>query len=328
MSTTISYSTLSRQDSTATNAIIDHFTSTSSAQFDALGEFQAKSILQRDMEDGVKLQQGIDLAVNKGVLDQLDSAKASEEYQKIDVFGKTPDEVADEIWARVKDKAETEGGGGLIILSGLSGTGKGTTFAKLGEKLRASDDVGQVVNWSNGNLFRSVTLLATKWCEQQNLPFDADKALTKENLESFMKMLQFGKFNDKYDTHIQGLGVDTYISEIENTVLKQPSVGKNIPTVAAVTQGEIVQFARSAMELMKSNGIMVLLEGREQTLNYIPTKHKFTLIMSDEALIGKRRAAQRLMAASLKKLDESAEDSEVERVLEEELSNMVKEMEN
>ncbi len=59
-----------------------------------------------------------------------------------------------------------------------------------------------MVCWSNGNVFRSVTLLAVKWCEEEchrkggtsavdNL--DIDEALTKENLASFMSMLEFGK---------------------------------------------------------------------------------------------------------------------------------------
>lgn len=53
----------------------------------------------------------------------------------------------------------------------------------------------QVVTWSNGNVFRSATLLAATWCEQQDDcdGFDADKALTKENLASFMEMLSFDK---------------------------------------------------------------------------------------------------------------------------------------
>ena len=57
------------------------------------------------------------------------------------------------------------------------------------------DDAKEVVCWSNGNIFRSVTLLAATWCEQQDDldGFDADRALTKENLASFMNMLEFGK---------------------------------------------------------------------------------------------------------------------------------------
>jgi hypothetical protein len=81
--------------------------------------------------------------------------------------------------------------------------------------------------------------LAVTWCEQQADidGFDKDKALTKENLQSFMGMLSFGKFNGVYDTRINGLGLDMLVSEVQNTELKAPKVSKNIPTVAEVTQG-------------------------------------------------------------------------------------------
>ena len=99
------------------------------------------------------------------------------------------------------------------------------------------------MTWSNGNIFRSVTLLAATYCEQNQKDgeeFDITKALTKENLESFMNMLSFGKFGDSgasYDTRINGLGLDLLVSQVQNTDLKSPKVSKNIPTVAEKTQG-------------------------------------------------------------------------------------------
>ena len=175
-----------------------------------------------------------------------------------------------------------------------------------------ADEGKKVVTWSNGNIFRSVTLLAVTWCEQQADidGFDKDKALTKENLQSFMSMLSFGKFDGKYDTRIHGLGLDMLISKVQNTELKGPKVSKNIPTVAEVTQGEVILFAAKAVETMGKDGIFVLLEGREQTVNYVRTPFRFTLILSDDSLIGKRRAAQRLMAEALSSLgDGSSEDA-------------------
>lgn len=185
----------------------------------------------------------------------------------------------------------------------------------------------QVVTWSNGNIFRSVTYLAATWCEQNGCDdFDADKALTKENLASFMAMLSFDKFNGAYDTRIQGLGVDMYISQVENTELKTPKVSKNIPTVAQVTQGEVILFAAAAVERMGNDGLFVLLEGREQTVNYVRTPHRITLILSDETLIGKRRAAQRLMAAALAELSQEATNDMVNDALEKALAKMVTDM--
>jgi hypothetical protein len=186
----------------------------------------------------------------------------------------------------------------------------------------------KVVTWSNGNIFRSVTLLAATWCERNGIEgFDPDKALSKDNLQDYMTMLSFGKFADggtMFDTRIRGLGLELLVSEVQTTELKSPKVSKNIPTVAEFTQGEVVLFAAKAMELLGRDGWVVLLEGREQTVNYVPTPHRFTLTLSDDTLIGKRRAAQRLMGAAVKELsaDETVTEEKVGAVLEELLTNM------
>jgi len=314
---TVTYSLLKKQNAETSNAIIEEFAD--SSEFATLSKKEGDSILARDQEDANKLQVGIDYAKEKGV---VDPNYVPEPYVEIDVLGKTPDEVANIIMDHTdKHKAESNDAGSVIVLCGLSGTGKGTTVAKLSEKLSAEN---KVVCWSNGNIFRSVTLLAATWCERE-LPdedgFNAEKTLTKENLESFMKMLSFGKFNDKFDTKITGLGLDLLVSEVQNTLLKGPKVSKNIPTVAEVTQGEVINFAAGAIEIMSKDGISILLEGREQTVNYVRTPLRFTLTLSDETLIGKRRAAQRLMAAV--SVDEGAPESTVKEALEEALKKML-----
>ena len=197
-------------------------------------------------------------------------------------------------------------------------------MATLQEKL-IDEDKKQVVCWSNGNVFRSVTLLAVTWCEQQDdcNGFDPARALTKENLTSFMQMLEFGKFNGRFDTKITGLGLDLLVSEVQNTALKDPKVSKNIPTVAEVTQGEVVLFASDAIKKMGEDGIFVLLEGREQTVNYVRTPLRFTLTLSDMSLIGKRRAAQRLAAGALGEVTEDASEDDIAKVLDGQLNKMV-----
>lgn len=313
----LTYETLSEQNATTTNAIIDHYAS--SPAFLSLAKSEGDGILQRDAEDASKLQKGIDIAKDKGV---LDPNFVPEEYISVDVLGKSPSEVADEILGTVRKSK----GGGVVVLCGLSGTGKGTTVDMLKKKLE-EEDKKQVVCWSNGNIFRSVTLLAVTWCEQQDdcNGFDPVKALTKENLASFVGMLEFGKFNGKFDTKVSGLGLDLFISEVQNTELKVPKVSKNIPTVAEVTQGEVVLFASAAVKQMGEDGIFVLLEGREQTVNYVRTPLRFTLTLSDMSLIGKRRAAQRLAAGALKEAKEGAETEEVGKALDTQLASMVKE---
>ena len=101
-----------------------------------------------------------------------------------------------------------------------------------------------------------------------------------------------------FDVRIEGLGVKAMVSQVANTLLKEPKVGKNIPTVAKVTQGEVISFAAKCAETMRQAGCNVLMEGRAQTLNYVRTPHRFELTLSKPLLIGYRRAAQRMVAAA------------------------------
>lgn len=117
------------------------------------------------------------------------------------------------------------------------------------------------------------------------------------------------------------------VSEVQNTELKSPKVSKNIPTVAEVTQGEVVLFASNAVRQMGEDGIFVLLEGREQTVNYVRTPLRFTLTLSDMSLIGKRRAAQRLAAAALGEVNEGVGEEQITKALDEQLAKMSKEAE-
>jgi len=319
----VSYELLSKQNADTSNALIDHLSS--SAAFSKLSDYEGTLTVNRDKEDDDKLQVGIDFAKNKGV---LDPNFVPEPYLQIDVLGKTPSDVADIIISSIKsNQAASDGStGSVIVLCGLSGTGKGTTVETLKKNLQENEGK-DVVTWSNGNVFRSVTLLAATWCEHNSTSSDnLEQVLTKENLESWMSMLSFGKFNGKYDIRINGLGLDMLVSDVQNTILKGPNVSKNIPTVAQVTQGEVVLFAANAVDIMGKDGLVVLLEGREQTVNYVRTPLRYTLILSDESLIGKRRAAQRLMAAALAGLEQDANNDAVASALGTSIEKMVAEI--
>lgn len=84
-------------------------------------------------------------------------------------------------------------------------------------------------------------------------------------------------------------------------------------------------FAADAIQQMGADGIFVLLEGREQTVNYVRTPLRFTLTMSDMTLIGKRRAAQRLAAGALGVVGKNASDDDIGDALDGQLDIMVKE---
>jgi len=329
----MNYSLLSQQNASTSSSIITLYASDPS--FLKLSQTEGNAILQRDAEDAQKLQVGIDLGKQRGV---IDPEFVPEEYVVIDVLGKRPEDVCDDIIGVMEAEAGKgfrEGDafdkGSVVVICGLSGTGKGTTVAKLSEKLATTRPV---VTWSNGNIFRSLTLLAATWHEQQktttteNTPFDPALALTDTNIKSFIEMLSFDKYNGKFDTRIHGLGLDLYVSDIQNTTLKQPNVSRNIPTVAEQTQGEVILFAASAISTMSQAGITTILEGREQTVNYVRTPMRFTLTLSDESLIGKRRAAQRLGAATLEKVDDGMGEESVKEFMDGELEKLVSEIES
>ena len=139
-------------------------------------------------------------------------------------------------------------------------------------------------------VFRSLTLLAVTRCEQSGTPFGPE-VLTPPFLAELVNCLSFGKFGpgNTFDTAIKGYGLDLLVSQCANTTLKDPKVGKNIPTVAKMTQGEVVAFAGKAAEMMRADGMNVLEEG--QTLNYVRTPHRFELTLPDPIIIAARRAA-------------------------------------
>ncbi len=87
----------------------------------------------------------------------------------------------------------------------------------------------------------------------------------------------FVKVDGKWDIQVKGLGLDFMVGEASNTLLKAPKVGKHIPTVAERTQGEVVHFAAEATRRMGEDGLVVLLEGRQQTVDYVPTRMRSSL---------------------------------------------------
>ena len=173
----LTWALLQQQNADTSAAIIEALDGDET--FLAASEVQAKAIRQRDEEDDEKLAKGIKAAIEKNV---LPADLVPEEYKEIDVLGKTPDEVANAIIADVGEAAKT---GCVIVMCGLSGTGKGTTVARLRELLPNAQ------TWSNGNIFRSLTLLCARWCakesESRGEPVAITEALTPENLATFMK---------------------------------------------------------------------------------------------------------------------------------------------
>eukprot|EP00401_Gymnodinium_catenatum_P037923 CAMPEP_0117608740 /NCGR_PEP_ID=MMETSP0784-20121206/80961_1 /TAXON_ID=39447 /ORGANISM="" /LENGTH=715 /DNA_ID=CAMNT_0005412017 /DNA_START=61 /DNA_END=2205 /DNA_ORIENTATION=- len=290
----LSKALLDAADDETSNAIIDCFRG--DATFQALAQKESDDILRRDAEDDRKLADGIQLAVQRGVVPGRPVVGVT---QMVEVLGKTGDEVAVAIAKQLGDAPRT---GCVVVLQGLSGTGKGTTVAKLQKMLP------KAVCWSNGNIFRALTLLAVTHCAHKDIPF-SEEALTPELLKHLMSCLSFGKFADDFDTRIKGCGYNLLVSEVANTLLKEPGISSKIPTVAKLTQGEVIVFAADAAETMRLDGMNVLMEGRAQTLNYVRTQHRFELTLAEPIIIGMRRAAQRMMGRARESLKGQAQPS-------------------
>jgi Xaa-Pro aminopeptidase len=147
-----------------------------------------------------------------------------------------------------------------------------------------------------------------------------EEILTPERKQEFMSFLSFSRrTTGAFDTRVVGLGVDYWVGDIQNTLLKGPLVAGLIPTVAERTQGEVISFANGAIEkLAMEGGIDVIVEGRAQTLDFVDSEHRFELVLNDDEVVGKRRAAQ-LVGAAVEKACEKWEnrDARSEEVVEE-----------
>jgi len=235
--------------------------------------------------------------ITKDLILQQDSAMTSaiiEAFKDNAKFAELSERLKGEIMARDAEDGEKLAKGVAIaidkgVLSAdvqvepITKVSVSGTVAKLREKLP------NATTWSNGNLFRSITLLAVTHAEKEGC--DLSEALKPDILDGFMKMLEFDMFNGKFDVKIEGLGLIYYVTETEKTVLKESRIGRNIPTIAEVTQGEVVNFVQVALEKMAAAGMNVLVEGREQTLNHIRTPNRFELVLEDPIIIGMRQAA-------------------------------------
>ena len=170
----LTFAVLDRDDDGTSSAVISHFSD--SATFRAFSKAEMNSILERDAEDDQKLAEGIALAIEKGAVPPRERLPL-EPLTRVDVLGKTAETVALEIIASLGNAPSH---GCVLVLQGLSGTGKGTTVAKLARLLP------RAATWSNGNIFRALTLLAVTYCEAQGVPFGAD-ALSPSLLAELVK---------------------------------------------------------------------------------------------------------------------------------------------
>lgn len=268
-------------------------------KFQQLSKSEGQSIIQRDNEDAEKLSDGIRISINKGILSGHPDVSP---VTKINVVGLTAQEVTNKIVQALPSRQ-----GNVIILQGLSGTGKGTTVNKL------KDVLPRCVTWSNGNIFRSYTYLCNEMLSAQGKEITPAN-LTDDLLAAVEKRVTFVKCDD--GTFQAMLDGTTRVADVQNTVLKTPLISAKVPTVAQQTQGEVIRFGAGAVKMLSADGYNVILEGRSQTLDYIPSPLRFELVIPEVAVLGQRRAAQRVMAKALEMVSDHATEEEVHKAVE------------
>ncbi|PWU98661.1 hypothetical protein C4B63_11g25 [Trypanosoma cruzi] len=273
--TSVTTALLRQQDDECSTAVL-HLLRDKDA-FKRLAASEGEAILRRDKEDEEKLAVGIGIAKAKGILSGNPDVGS---VTRISVAGMTAQQVTEEIMKHLPSKE-----GNAIVMQGLSGTGKGTTVNKL-QKL-----LPRCVTWSNGNVFRSYTYLSLEALKGEPI---RTELLTPELLAAVGKQVTFEQVeNGGFDIVLKG---SIRVADIQNTLLKRPEIEHAVPTVAQQTQGEVIRFATMAVGKLKDAGYNVILEGRAQTLNHIPTPFRFELVIDNITLLGERRAAQRVMA--------------------------------
>lgn len=154
---------------------------------------------------------------------------------------------------------------GVITIVGFSGVGKGTTVSSLKTSLtslRTDLNPDLVLCWSNGNIFRSLTVLTSLYMQQNNLSNVEETISGSKSAELKKKLMDCLKFEinpltSDFDTHIVGFGVDYWVKDIETTVLKGDLVKGKIPTVAKSTQGEVVKYVREAVRKLTEEKVRI-----------------------------------------------------------------------
>lgn len=302
------------QDFQTTDEII-HFLSGNDL-FVALAEKELEDMLERDRKDGELLSRAVREAVEAG---SLEPPEEQPRYEEIDVMQMDACRRARRIVDRLPG---SDGDGCAVVLVGSSGTGKGTTVKEV-QRL-----VPRATTWSNGDCFRCLALLAVTHCEKAGKPDFDPECLTPENVRAWAGMLKVdASSGGDFDIRINGLGVDERVSDIQNTVLRQPKLSQHLPCIASKTQVHVLDFARGAIGELAEAGKVVLLEGREETLDFIPSEHRFRLVMPARSrhLLGGRRAAQRVVAQARQRLREAqAAQVDLDAVVLESLAKVVR----
>lgn len=172
----------------------------------------------------------------------------------------------------------------IISIEGVSGTGKSATAESLHKRLGT-------IKFSFGELFRYLTL---KTLENHNINYEE----LFENLNyRIEKPTLFAEIFKNKNYRIDGEKIHLYdgdvnVSEKHLTDLRAKELEEELPHVAAKTQKNVISFAATEIERLRGNlKKIVLLEGRNFTLDFLPSDLRIRLI-ADPKIRAHRRMIQ------------------------------------
>ncbi|MCP4177141.1 MAG: hypothetical protein GY756_05180 [bacterium] len=253
-----------------TNYLIDFLKE--NTNFNLFAQNESKKIKRRDYEDSQLLKKGIEIALQNG----LKKNNKEKNWIPVNVDNKTPNEVVKGINCIVQLQP-----GMILAISGNSGVGKGTIVKTI------QSGNNNCLIWSNGDLFRSITYLS----RQMYPELIKDKKYNLIPYEDITKSIQIsnGGVISIFDKDKL-----TDINEIKITKLKNRDIENILPEIAMNSQKIVIEKVNALFE--RNTKLIILLEGRKETLNLIQSDFQIELSTSEENIIGKRRAAQKIMA--------------------------------
>jgi len=242
--------------------------------FEEISHRELELLEQRDQEDSYKLKEGIQIAMDKGVLREL---KQKPRWIPLPVDGKLPQEILDEMMNDLSfDKP-----GRVIAICGDSGVGKGTLVETLLTAIPDSD------KWSNGDIFRIFTYLAL---QQEADPAEALNRVPEMDFTELSKNIILETDSD-IQVYLEGKTLP--LDSIKNGLLKETAINRSLPSVARYTQGEVIAIVNRYLSINQRKHL--ILEGRKETLNHIHADYRIELLLENKEILGKRRAAQKLV---------------------------------
>lgn len=300
---------IKKNNDNATTYIVQYFQDDSS--FLQLSNVEACKLKKRDENDGVSLKKGINIGIKKGL---LPSVKVKSKAIPIFIDNKTSVMVAQDIISHLH--LDKQSGGQLITIQGLSGVGKGTTAKRLMEA------IPNTVIWSNGNGFRILTLLTNAYAKRKGIPLKK-VVQSKGFISALFDSITVEYTKKGYEICLDEYGVKSFVSDIVNTRLQDKEITGNVPVVARRAQGEMICFTNRCVENLRNHNLNIVIEGRKETLQYLLTENRFELQIINQKELGKRRAAQRILAEAKRLVAHGYGQASEDEILREALCKIV-----